>query len=190
MQRTCLGVIAATALALPIPAVGAACYVPDVEASTLSFTAMQRDEPFEGRFQDFTGTLCLDPAAPETGRIDLMILTGSVESGLPEADQALRSALFLDAAAHPEAVFRSRAIRPLGADRFEVTGDFSLRDGVRELTVPFEFRPAHGGDGWLLEGETSIRRLDYGVGIGEWLDTEFLDDEIRLSFSVKLRAPD
>lgn len=189
MRITWFNMIALTALALPVPAAAAACYVPDVEASSLGFTAMQRGEPFEGRFRGFTGTLCLDPASPESGRIELMVLTDSVETDLPEADQALRSALFLDSAAHPEAVFRSSAIRALGEDRFEVTGDFSLRDGVHELTVPFTFRPVNGRDGWLLEGETSIRRLDYGVGIGEWLDTEFLDNDVRLNFSVRLRAP-
>jgi polyisoprenoid-binding protein YceI len=181
--------VAATALALPVPAAAVVCYVPVVEESSLGFMAMQRGEAFEGRFHVFTGTLCLDPASPESGRIDLIILTDSVETGLPEADEALRSALFLDAATHPEAVFRSSAIRSLDADRFEVTGTFSLREGARELIVPFTFRPVPGENLWMLEGETAIRRLDYGVGIGEWLDTEFLDDEVQLHFSVKLRAP-
>jgi hypothetical protein len=40
----------------------------------------------------------------------------------------------------------------------------------------------------MLEGGTSIRRLDYSVGIGEWLDTTFLDDAVMLDFEVKLRA--
>jgi len=189
MRNAGLVVLLTTGFALPFPADASVCYVPDVEASSLAFTAMQRDEPFEGVFHAFTGTLCFDPAAPESGRIELMILTDSVDTGLPEADQALRSALFLDSAAHPEAVFQSSAIRPLGENRFEVTGRFSLRDGVHELIVPFMFAREPGQDSWLLEGETSIRRLDYGVGIGEWLDTGFLDDEVQLRFTVKLRAP-
>ena len=189
MRNASLILVMTAALALPGPVAAAVCYVPDVEASALGFTALQRGEPFEGQFRAFTGTLCLDPAHPEAGRIELLVLTDSVETSLPEADGALKSALFLDATGHPEAVFQSSAIRALGEDRFEVTGKFTLRDGAHDLTVPFMFLPVPGENAWMLEGETSIRRLDYGVGIGEWLDTEFLDDEVQLRFTVKLRAP-
>jgi len=181
------GLVLMAALAVPTSGGAAECYVPEVGASSLRFTATQRGEPFEGRFRVFDGRFCLDPAAPEAGRIELRVLTDSADSGLPEADMALRSALFLDSTAHPEAVFTGAAIRPLGGDRYEVTGTFALREGVCELTVPFVFRPLPGEDAWMLEGETSIRRLAYGVGIGEWLDTQFLDDVVQLHFAVKLR---
>jgi polyisoprenoid-binding protein YceI len=186
IRNALLQLAAAALLCMSAASAGANCFAPDVEASSLRFIATQRDEAFEGRFREFTGTLCLDPAAPASGQIELRVRTASVDSGLPEADTALRSALFLDSGTHPEAVFTGVAIRPLGGDRYEVTGTFSLREGAHTLTVPFAFRPLPEGNAWTLDGETSIRRLDYGVGIGEWLDTQFLADEVILKFAIRL----
>ena len=39
-----------------------------------------------------------------------------------------------------------------------------------------------------LTGATTIQRLLFGVGQGEWRGTEWLDDAVRVEFSVALES--
>jgi polyisoprenoid-binding protein YceI len=172
-------------LALLLPAAApAGCFVPDPAGSRLAWIATQKDGSFEGSFRRFEGEVCLDPALPGAGRISLTVYTASVSSGVPELDAALGGDLFLAAERWPPATFRSREIRALGPGRFETRGDFTLRGKTGTLTVPFTFTETEAGA--RLEGETAIRRLAFDVGLGEWRNTEFLDDLVRLRFSVTL----
>lgn len=177
----------AIAAAIAAAGVRAECWVPLVEPGALRFIARQGGEPFAGSFGEYSGELCLEDDASAGGRIELRVRTDSVDTGLPEADSALRSALFLDAGNTPEAIFSGAVVRLPGGNGYAAAGRFALRDGVQELSVPFELQPPAADGTRLLQGATAIRRLDYGVGLGEWLDTQFLDDEVRLEFSVRLR---
>jgi polyisoprenoid-binding protein YceI len=35
-------------------------------------------------------------------------------------------------------------------------------------------------------GEVTIKRLDYGVGQGEWQSTEWVGDEVKLQYKVSM----
>ena len=37
-----------------------------------------------------------------------------------------------------------------------------------------------------MRGGTTIRRLDYGVGQGEWGDTTLVGNEVRIRFELRL----
>ena len=52
---------------------GADCWQPDVAPSRVVFVASQSGAPFEGALKKFSGHICLDPAHPETGNIDITI---------------------------------------------------------------------------------------------------------------------
>lgn len=176
------------AIALLTGAAGAAlaCWKPEVDPSVLTFIATQAGAPFEGVFRNFEGEICLDPANPEAGHIQVSVDTASVDSGLPEFDDALRGPLFFDSARWPKSTFTSSSIKALGDHRFQVTGKFTLRDVTREIQTPFTLVPS-GADDATLEGETTIKRLDYHVGQGEWADTQWVGDEVILKFAVKLK---
>lgn len=178
-----LQILLAGALLLPGMA-SARCWQPDVDASRLAYVAAQGEGRFEGVFRDFEGTVCLDPAQPEDGHIILKVRTGSVDSGIPELDAALGNDLFFASARWPHAVFESTDIRLLAPGKFETEGHFTLRGITHPVTVPFSFTAS--GAGAALEGATAIRRLDYDVGLGDWRDTQFLDNEVKLRFEVKL----
>lgn len=176
---------------LPIIFAGAAaaadCRSPEPAPSHVEFVATQAGAPFEGAFRQFDGRICLDPAHPEQGKIEVSVDTGSVDTGLPEFDDALRGPDFFDSGRWPQATFRSEKIEALGNDQFKVRGTFTLRDVTRGIEVPFFMKP--GADGPVLEGEMTINRLDYDVGLGEWQDTRWVGDPVILKFSVKLSTP-
>ncbi len=63
----------------------------------------------------------------------------------------------------------------------------TLRDVTRDVTLSFTFEPAADSGTAVLEGGTTVRRLDFGVGQGEWRDTRWVGDEVTIRFSLFLR---
>ncbi len=53
------------------------------------------------------------------------------------------------------------------------------------MPIEFQFTPA--GAGAKLEGSAKLKRLDFGVGQGDWKSTEWVGDAVRISFSLVLK---
>ena len=54
------------------------------------------------------------------------------------------------------------------------------------MTVTFTFKPAADGHTAVLSGGATIRRLDFGVGQGEWQDTKWVGNDVRIGFELVL----
>jgi len=108
-------------------------------------------------------------------------------------EQRLREDLVLAPLSEPLAagniVAKSSAERFVapGNGRFEALGKLTIRDVTREIRLPFGFKPAADGARAELAGGIAIRRLDYGVGQGEWQDTQWIGDEVRIRFTLHLQ---
>ena len=55
---------------------------------------------------------------------------------------------------------------------------------TRDLRLPLKISAT--ATGLELSGETAIKRLDYGVGQGEWKSTEWVGDEVKIHYKVAL----
>lgn len=171
-----------------ITGVAIACWKPVVEPDALSFVSTQAGAPLEGSFHKFDAEICLDPDQPDQpSHIEVSVDTASVDTMLPELDDALRGSDFLDSPKWPQATFVSDSVEVLGDNHYKVTGKFTLRDVTRTIEVPFDLKPAENGESPRLEGSTVIKRLDYNVGQGEWSDTRWVGDDVILKFSVELK---
>lgn len=171
-------------LAVSRPAL--ACWTPVEKNSSLTF---HNDQPggsdITGEFTEYDGFLCLEPGDAESGRLWLSVETASVATGLPELDEALTGPMFFNSAHWSRATFESESLEKLDGDhRYRVTGRFTLRDVSRTIEVPFTF--VRDGDTAELTGSTTIHRLDYGVGQGQWQDTRWADNEVKLDFDIRL----
>jgi polyisoprenoid-binding protein YceI len=67
-------------------------------------------------------------------------------------------------------------------------GKLTLRGVTRELRVPLTIRKV--GAGLEISGEVTVRRLDYGVGQGEWKSTEWVGNDVKLQYKVPLVPAD
>lgn len=162
----------------------AACWRADPAASDVRFVATQAGAPIEGTFRRFAGRVCLDAAQPDPGIAQVTVETGSVDMGIPEFDAEMRGPLFFDSARWPVARFEGTAIRSLGAGRYAVTGRFTLRDRTRTIEAPFTLVQGEGTA--VISGDIALQRLDYDIGLGEWLDTRWVGNEVLLRFRVGL----
>lgn len=177
-----LGAMLALSLCAAAPAM-AECWAPRAGDGQVGFTARQAGAAFRGRFASFSGQVCI----AEQSRIRVAVRTASVDTRLPELDEALRGPEFFDARRWPQASFESDAVKALGGGRYEVAGRLTIRDVTRSLVVPFTLRPEAGADRARLEARMTLLRLDYGVGIGQWADTRWLDDAVELSIALTMQ---
>jgi polyisoprenoid-binding protein YceI len=169
-----------------------ACWIPVKTPAALVFhTSQPGGTEIRGEFPRFDGLICLDPDDKGTDLVRLHVQTGSVDTKLPELDEALRGPVFLGSAQWPQATFESESVQRLDDQgHYKVKGIFTLRDVSKTIEVPFTLVPSPDTRTAKLAGETAINRLDYGVGQGRWSDTQWADNKVTLEFSVSLKRMD
>lgn len=171
--------VVATLALTGAPGLEAAAYTQvNPAASTLSFTYQQMGSRVYGTFATFVGTLDFDTARPQAAHAALAIELKSIDAGSDDANRQLQTPAWFDTAAHPVATFESSRVDALGEDRYQITGNLTVRGVTREVSVPVQLK-SQGGIG-IFEGELVVQRSAFSVGTGEWADTVVSDDiEIR-----------
>ena len=183
-----LGVLAGVA-ATSTACAAAVSWHMDSRNSQLTFTPRLAGGEFEGRFERFETTVRFDPADLAHSSLQVVVDLSSARTGDGDRDTALHGVDFFAISRWPQARFASTSIRALGGDRYEAAGKLTLRDRTHDVSLPFRFHlAAPAGRTARLTGATTIQRLLFGVGQGEWRGTEWLDDAVRVEFSVALET--
>ena len=73
---------------------------------------------------------------------------------------------------------------------YVASGKLTIRGVSRDTQVPLTFRTAteQGQSAGYLAGSTTIHRLDFGVGQGDWKSTEWVANDVKVSYSLRLTA--
>ena len=143
-----------------------------------------------GSFSEFVGGAHLVAADPPASSCHLRIRAASIDTGVADRDAHLRSADFLDVETYPEIAFASTAVERLDDDLYRVTGDLTIRDVTRPVSVDFALTGS-ATDPWGnlrvgFEGALAIRRSDWGLTWNTALDTGgvLVSDRIQIEFDV------
>lgn len=180
MSRNSLAFTFALAIAGPVHA---ADYV-QAPGSTLAFAGTYQGDVFTGRFPGFATTLSFDPQQLAKAKLDVVIALAAATAGNPDYDSELRGAAFFNTAKFPQARYTSTSFRALGDNRYAADGTLLLHGISKPVTLTFTWTP---GVAPVLAGKATVKRLDFGVGGGDWSDTELLPDAIAISTKVVLR---
>jgi polyisoprenoid-binding protein YceI len=176
----------------PAAATGAAAtsYGLDPAKSVLEFRFMQAGAENKGHFSRFTTALTLSDANLAASKLDVTIDVNSLDTADKERDATLRGADLFNVAKFPRARFIATTITRSGTGHYEAAGKLSIREVTRDVRVPFTFvvKTEPGGAVGYMTGKTTIKRLDFGVGQGEWKSTEWVANEVPVSFSLRLPA--
>jgi len=139
-----------------------------------------------GRFDKKEGTVQFDRAG-KTGKVEITIDTGSINSGTEPFNKHLRSAEILDAEKYPTAKFVGDKFSFNGDKVSEIAGTLTLHGATQPVTLkannfncymsPMLKREVCGGD-----FETTLMRSQYGVKYG--LDWGF-PDAVRMVIQVE-----
>jgi polyisoprenoid-binding protein YceI len=169
------------------PAVTAAQHwTTDSAHSQLTFSAVQAGAHFEGRFATFDPQIDFDAANLAASHFVVTVATGSADTRDKERDETLRGKDFFAVTKWPQARFETTGFTSSGNGRFEAQGKLTIRDVTRPVRLPFTFVAAGDGRTARMSGGTTIQRLDFGVGQGEWTDTSWVGNAVEIHFDLAL----
>ncbi len=162
----------------------AASLTADVAQSRLEFVGVQAGADFKGVFHKFTAAVDFSPDALSSSSIDVQIDMNSVDSMDKDRDKTMRGADVFDIAHNPTAHYVTKSIAKTAAG-YSAVGALTLRGVTKDVPIDFKFVP--GAAGGKLEGSAKLKRLDFGVGQGDWKSTEWVADAVKISFSLVLK---
>jgi polyisoprenoid-binding protein YceI len=173
-------------IASTVAAADAPAYVLDPAKSTLEFSFSQAGAQNKGRFAHFTVSFAFAPDSA-SGRLEVNIEANSLDTGDKERDDTLRGADLFAVAKYPQAQFLATQFTRT-ASGYEAIGKLTIRGVSHDARVPFTFRSTSeaGASVGYMAGKTSLKRLDYGVGQGDWKATDQVGNEVGVSFNLRL----
>lgn len=179
-----LALLLGTALAADPAPVAAGRYTQAPAGSSLVFTFTQLGAAGSGQFGKFSTEFTYDDQNPAAGSLDVKIDITSLDTQDAERDDALKSADLFDTKSHPGATYVAKSLARNSAGGLEAVGKLTLRGVSRDLRLPLTLKPS--ANGLELSGQATIKRLDFGVGQGEWQSTESVADEVKVQYKVML----
>ena len=196
--RPRLALLPLAVLTLASPALAADAYQFDKAHTSIGFQVRHIFTMVGGKFLDFSGTIQIDRAKPESSTVELTIQAASINTNEPKRDEHLKSPDFFDAAKYPTIAFKSTSVKAAGNNVYQVTGDFTLRGVTKTITLPVTL-VGEGKDPWGnekagFELSTTLNRQDYGMTWNKTLDQGgvLVGDEVKVQVSVeanKVKAP-
>jgi polyisoprenoid-binding protein YceI len=159
----------------------------DPAASRFTFSATLSGGEFQGSFGTYTADIVFDPADLAGSRFKVVVSTASARTGDAERDTALVGPEFFATSQWNSATWVADRFEAAGPGRWVAHGRLTLRGVTRNQDVAFTFAPQPAAGKARLAGTALVRRLDYGIGQGDWQDTSVLANEVRLSFDLVLQ---
>ena len=159
------------------------------EARHMVYTRMR------GRFRSFSGELHIEDE-PEKSWAEVTIDAASLDTTNDAADESLRGEKFLDVERFPTLTYRSREVRHVEGNRWQMEGDLTIRDITQPITLDLVFegavvagRVARAKASFVARGE--FDRRDFGMDFnlpspsGGWV----VGNRVRLELDVEANLP-
>jgi len=162
----------------------AARYAQAAGTGKLNFSFVQAGAESQGAFRQFATELTWDAANPAAGNLKVTVQVGTLDTQDKDRDDALRGAELFDTKSHPTAQYVASSFAKLANGGLEAVGKLTLRGVTRDLRLPLTIKP--NANGVELSGDVTIKRLEFGVGQGEWQSTEWVGDDVKLHYVVPL----
>ncbi|MEJ2886272.1 YceI family protein [Actinomycetospora aeridis] len=141
-----------------------------------------------GTFGEFRGNATIGEDPSRSG-VEIIIAANSLNTGQEQRDGHVQGDDFLAVNVYPEITFRSTSVEQDG-ETFNITGDLTIRDVTKSVTVPFEFtglaKDPFGNVRAGFEGATTINRKEWGITFNAALETGgvLVSEKIGLEFDV------
>jgi polyisoprenoid-binding protein YceI len=153
--------------------------------SKLTFVGTQAGAEFTGTFERFTAAIKFDPQDLAGSRFDVKIEMASVNSRDSERDETVKSDDLFGVKQFPTAHYVAEKFSAKSGGKYAATGKLTVRNVTREVPIEFTFEKKNGS-AWL-KGGAQLKRLDFGVGQGDWKDTSTVANEVKVNFVLLLK---
>ena len=166
----------------------------DTDHSNVYFSIEHIYAKVQGRFDTIAATVHFDPTKLTESRFDFEIKVDSIDTGIKQRDDHLRSADFFASSDHPLITFTSNAVTAAGEGVYQVAGTLTVKGKSRDLVLPLTFagvkdHPATPGKQVAgFNGRLSVDRLALGVGDGKFYKMGLLGKEVEVLVTLELLA--
>ena len=154
----------------------------DTAKSTVTATFKQMNVPVDGAFKKLNATIQFDPANLPASKAQLDVDVASFDLGSAEYNDQVAGKDWFDAKEFPHATFVSNSIKAGANGAYAVTGTLTIRGKSNTVTLPVQYHK--DGAAQVFDGVLPIKRLQYGIGQGEWSDTSLVADDVQLKFHI------
>ncbi|MGD2099753.1 MAG: YceI family protein [Desulfobacterales bacterium] len=167
----------------------------DKAHSNVYFDVRHTYATVRGQFEEFSGTLNFDPDRMQMSSVTIEVSTKSVNTGIANRDNHLRSAEFFDVNKYPAMTFQSTGVKKNEGNQYTLEGNFTIKGNTRKVAVPFIYFGSRENPlkkGQLVAGfETrfSINRLDYQVGPGKYLEMGVIGNQVDILITLEVVRP-
>lgn len=146
---------------------------------------------YTGMFTNPTGRLVLDVKNPAASKVEVSFPIDKVRTTVGDLDTHLMSGDFFDAKQYPSARFVSTRVVKTGATTADITGNLTIRDVTRPVTLKARFVGA-GNEFWGekkaaigFAASVSVKRSDFGLGYSVPLVSDRVDLTINAGFTAE-----
>lgn len=146
-----------------------------------------------GQLGPVTGTLVLDEQDVTRSHVEVSIDVRQLDTHDAKRDEHLRSADFFDVAQWAAVTFKSTRVSQGKGGELEVSGDLTIRDVTRPITLQVDPLPPAVSDPWgnTKRGATaraSVNRKDFGLTWNVALETGgfVVGDKVDIEIEVEL----
>ncbi len=166
-------------------------YLIDPTHSRIGFVARHAMvSKVRGTFNEFEGGGYFDMDDPGKSSLALTIKAASIDTRSPDRDAHLRSNDFFDMGSYPEIKFDSTSVDHLGGDRYQITGDLTIKGVTKSVAFDVSYNGSavdpYGNGRIGLEGKATVNRKDWGVSWNAPLEAGgvLVSENVTLEFEV------
>ncbi len=168
-------------------------WAPDLAHSSVGFTVRHLVvSKVRGKFTRWSGTIRMDEHDLARTEVDVTIEPASVDTGVEQRDNHLRSPDFFDVAKHPAMTFRSTRIEKAADGTLRLHGNLSLHGVTKPVVLDVEYagtqKDPWGGMRAGFSARTSLDRRDFGLTYNQVLETGGVVVGEKVDIDIELEA--
>jgi polyisoprenoid-binding protein YceI len=157
----------------------------DPPHSSLTFTNGYQGVEYTGQFRRFNAVIDYDPNDLAHAKFDVTIDITSLDTQNSERDHTALGTDFFDTAKFPKAHFITTAFRKAADDKIIADGVLTLRGVSKPVVLTVLFKP--NGNTATLDVSAQLKRLDFGIGTGQWADPSMIGDGVTVHGHLSLK---
>jgi polyisoprenoid-binding protein YceI len=164
----------------------------DRSHTNVTFSIRHFFTPVVGKFTAYTIDLNFNPNDLANSNVVVDMDVNSVNTNNERRDSHLKNPDFFNADVFPKMTFSSTSITKTGENQFLMRGNLTIKDVTKQVEIPFTLlgvadHPSRENTEVAgLEGSFKLKRLDYGVGTGDWVSTAVVADELTVDLFLSV----
>jgi polyisoprenoid-binding protein YceI len=159
-------------------------YKIDSVHSGISFKIRHFINKVPGTFAEFSGEIHYDKENPGASKAIATVGVKSVDTRNADRDGHLQNEDFFNSSLFPEISFTSTEWTATGENTFTVTGDLTIKDITKPVTLEVIYLGEMEGRGAIRsgwEGKATIKRSEWGMTYG----TPAVGDEVEIELNIQ-----